>query len=335
LKPTRGITRQLAAEEDLATTPAGSAPASFGGGWDGAIDRHLARLAVERGLSRNSLDAYGRDLADFARFCFEQEIEPHALDAGIFITYLERLAKRGLGPSSQRRYLASVRGLVRELVSRGELSRDPTLAIKLRPHPRPLPRTLTLKDIEMLLAAIASETARGARDRAMLELAYSSGLRVSELVGLQMHQLQLSSGLLVAFGKGGKERIVPVGKAARRALKDYLDEPRAELLKKKSSSAVFVGRGGRAMTRQAFFKALKGWAASDPRLSWVSPHTLRHSFATHLLEGGADLRAVQEMLGHSDISTTQIYTHLSRSHLRKVHRNFHPRATADDSDGGH
>ena len=336
MKASGVISDRLAADSQPAPAAPLSAarPASRRSGWDAAIDRHLDRLAVERGLSRNSLDAYGRDLADFARFCIEQGIAPDSLDASALITYLERLATRGLGPSSQRRYLASVRGLVHELVARGVLSRDPTVGIKLRPHPRPLPRTLSPKDIEMLLAAIDAGTARGARDRAMLELAYGSGLRVSELVGLGMHQLDLSAGMLAAFGKGGKERIVPVGRAARRALKLYLGEPRAKLLKGRSSAAVFVGRGGRSMTRQGFFKTLKGWAASDPRLSWVSPHTLRHSFATHLLEGGADLRAVQEMLGHSDISTTQIYTHLSKSHLRKVHRNFHPRAIADKSAGG-
>jgi len=335
LKVSAAISGQLAADSqpDRVAPLAEGTVASRHSEWDAAIDRYLARLAVERGLSRNSLDAYGRDLADFARYCIAQGIEPDTLDAAALITYLERLATRGLGPSSQRRYLASVRGLAHELVARGVLARDPTAGIKLRPHPRPLPRTLSPKDIEMLLAAIDAGNPRGARDRAMLELAYGSGLRVSELVGLRMEQLDLAAGMLAAFGKGGKERIVPVGRAARRALKLYLGEPRAKLLKGKSSAAVFVGRGGRPMTRQAFFKALKGWAASEPRLSWVSPHTLRHSFATHLLEGGADLRAVQEMLGHSDISTTQIYTHLSKSHLRKVHRQFHPRATADKPAG--
>ncbi|HTY55082.1 MAG TPA: tyrosine-type recombinase/integrase, partial [Candidatus Binataceae bacterium] len=216
---TQGAAREAA---DRETSPALGARASQASSWDDAIDRHLARLAVERGLSRNSLDAYGRDLADFARFCAEHEIEPDSLDASVLITYLESLAARGLGPSSQRRYLASVRGLARELVARGVLSKDPTVAVKLRPHPRPLPRTLALKDIEMLLAAIDAETPRGARDRAMLELAYGSGLRVSELMGLAMNQLHLSAGLLAAFGKGNKERLVPVGGAARRALKLYL-----------------------------------------------------------------------------------------------------------------
>ena len=236
-------------------------------GWDEAVDRHLARMAVERGLARNSLDAYGRDLADFARFCIGKRIRPESLSAAAVITYLERLAARGLGPSSQRRYLASVRGLIRGLVAHGLLSGDPTVAVKLRPHPRPLPGTLSPKDIEALLAAIDTRTPRGARDRAMLELAYGSGLRVSELVGLQLHQIDLTAGLLAAFGKGGKERIVPVGRAAKQALKTYLGEPRAKLLKERTSAAVFVGRGGHSMTRQAFFKALKGWAQSDPRLS--------------------------------------------------------------------
>jgi integrase/recombinase XerD len=169
-------------------------------------------------------------------------------------------------------------------------------------------------------------------------MAYGCGLRVSELVGLQLHQVNLAAGVVVVIGKGSKERMVPMGGAAIRALKAYL-ERRDEILNPAGDSkrdqkkvprrvsAVFITRLGRAMTRQGFFKALKGWASTDPRLAWISPHTLRHCFATHLLEGGADLRAVQEMLGHSDISTTQIYTHLSKSHLRKVHRTFHPRAT--------
>ncbi len=309
--------------------------------WDSAIDRHLARRAVERGLARNSLEAYGRDLADFARFCVAGKVEPGALDGLALGAWLQSLASRGLGPRSQRRYLSSVRGLIRELVENHTLERDPAAALRLRPLPRRLPRTLVPRDIEVLLGAIDASTPRGARDRAMLELAYGSGLRVSELVGIRLHQIDLESGLLMALGKGGKERVVPIGGAAKRALLEYLrkpgsgnarDEkapprsPREHLLKGRTNSAVFISRLGKPMTRQAFFKALKGWAATDRRLRWVSPHTLRHCFATHLLEGGADLRAVQEMLGHSDISTTQIYTHLSRSHLRKVHRSFHPRA---------
>ncbi|HEV2169636.1 MAG TPA: tyrosine-type recombinase/integrase, partial [Candidatus Binatus sp.] len=242
-------------------------------------------------------------------------------------------------------HLASLRGLARELADEKIIERDPAPAVKLRPHPRKLPRTLSPRDIENLIDAIDPGDARGLRDRAMLEMAYGCGLRVSELVGLQMHQMNLAAGVVVVLGKGGKERMVPIGPAAIRALKAYL-ERRDEILNPPSDgkretkkiarriSAVFVTRLGRAMTRQGFFKALKAWAANNPRLAWISPHTLRHCFATHLLEGGADLRAVQEMLGHSDISTTQIYTHLSKSHLRKVHRTFHPRATRANMDQG-
>jgi integrase/recombinase XerD len=311
-------------------------------GWDELIDAHLARQAVERGLARHSLEAYARDLRDFSDYCAARRLEPRGLDAGALTAYLEHLADRGYAVTTQRRHLASLRGLARELVDRAIIARDPAPAVKLRPHPRPLPRTLTRNDVAMLLDAIDTTTVRGLRDRAMLELAYGSGLRVSELVGLTTNQVDLRAGVLIVLGKGSKERMVPLGGAARRALTAYLaarareerarEEARAGAnarARRRRSNAVFTTRLGGAMTRQGFFKALKGWAATDARLSWVSPHTLRHSFATHLLEGGADLRAVQEMLGHADISTTQIYTHLSKSHLRKVHRTYHPRATRD------
>ena len=312
-------------------------------GWDELIDRHLSRQAVERGLSRHSMEAYAHDLSVFQSWCRDAGIAPTQLDAAALTAYLEALADRGMAVSSQRRHLASLRGLARELADEKIIERDPAPAVKLRPHPRKLPRTLSPRDIENLIGAIDANDARGLRDRAMLEMAYGCGLRVSELVGLQLHQVNLAAGAVIVLGKGGKERMVPMGGAAMRALKAYLDR-RDEILnppgdgkrdQKKVArrvSAVFITRLGRAMTRQGFFKALKGWAAGDPRLAWISPHTLRHCFATHLLEGGADLRAVQEMLGHSDISTTQIYTHLSRSHLRKVHRTFHPRATRANID---
>ncbi len=314
-------------------------------GWDEYIQRFLDRQTVERGLARNSLEAYGHDLREFQEFCREKDVIPERLDAASLMAYLESLAERGFRVSSQRRRLAAVRGLIRELLELKIIERDPAQALKLRPHPRPLPRTLGRADMEALIAAIDTSTLRGLRDRAMLEMAYGCGLRVSELVGLKLHQVNVEARVVIVMGKGGKERIVPVGGAALRALRTYLvarhKESQIESNGKrvtrraraavpvKPNSALFTSRLGRAMTRQGFFKALKGWAARDPRLSWISPHTLRHCFATHLLEGGADLRAVQEMLGHSDISTTQIYTHLSRSHLRKVHRTFHPRARRD------
>jgi integrase/recombinase XerD len=310
--------------------------------WDELIELHLARQAVERGLSRNSLEAYGGDLRDFQNFCRERGVEPRVLDVAAITAYLEDLATREYRVTSQRRRLAAVRGLIREMIERKILDRDPASALKLRPHPRALPRTLGRADTTALIEAIDTGTLRGKRDRAMLEVAYGCGLRVSELVGLKLNQVNLEARVVIVIGKGDKERIVPLGGAALRALKFYLIARQKAALEQtpangrgrrpadapamRPSAAVFITRLGRAMTRQGFFKALKGWAASDPRLAWISPHTLRHCFATHLLEGGADLRAVQEMLGHSDISTTQIYTHLSRGHLRKVHRTFHPRA---------
>jgi integrase/recombinase XerD len=309
--------------------------------WEAAIDRYLKRRKVEGGLSTNSFEAYSSDLIDFREFCARLRIEPGAIDGACLTAYLEDLASREFRVSSQRRRLAAVRGFLRNLVENGQLPNDPVLAVRLRPNPRSLPRTLGRRDLEALTDAIDTSTLRGKRDRAMLEIAYGCGLRVSELVGLKLYQIDLDARLVVVMGKGNKERLVPIGGAALEALTQYLAERQRELMTAQSgarskrprapavrpNSAAFVSRLGRAMTRQGFFKALKGWARNDPRLAWVSPHTLRHCFATHLLEGGADLRAVQEMLGHSDISTTQIYTHLSRSHLRKVHRTYHPRAT--------
>jgi integrase/recombinase XerD len=308
--------------------------------WDALIDAHLMRLRVERGLSTHSLEAYSRDLRSFHEFCRLHRLEPAQFDGGALTRYLESLADRGFAPTSQRRHLSAVRGLAREMLDRGVINRDPLLSGKLTNLSRKLPRTLSRRDIELLLETIDTSTVRGLRDRAMLELAYSSGLRVTELVGVQLPHLNLRAGLVTVPGKGGKERIVPLGRSAAGAIAEYLKRreeelrrtatgrnPRAALKLARGSKALFITRLGGPMTRQGFFKALKAWAANDRRLKWMSPHTLRHSFATHLLEGGADLRAVQEMLGHSDISTTQIYTHLSRSHLRKVHRTYHPRAT--------
>ncbi len=306
-----------------------------GAAWHELVNRFLDRQAVERGLSAHTIEAYALDLRDFLDFCEEENIEPSHFDARAMTAYLESLGTMAV--SSQRRKLSSLRGLIRELVEQHVIAQDPVPAVKLRAHSRALPRTLGRKHLAMLIDAIDTATVRGLRDRAMLEMAYGCGLRVSELVSLKIHQVNPKAGVVVVFGKGGKERMVPIGGAARRALKEYLvrrdrpDQPekRSGTIKPpaKPSPYIFLSRLHKPMTRQGFFKTLKGWAGLDPRLSWVSPHTLRHCFATHLLEGGADLRAVQEMLGHSDISTTQIYTHLSKSHLRKVHRTFHPRAS--------
>ena len=308
--------------------------------WDAIIDGHLARQAVERGLSRHSLEGYARDLRDFLDYCRTSNLDPREFDARALTEYLENLGERGLAPSSQRRHLSSLRGLAREMVDRGVLASEPAPALKLRTRERPLPRTLGRREVAMLIDACDRSTVRGLRDRAMLEMAYGCGLRVSELVSLKLSQVNVAAGVVIVFGKGSKERMVPMGGGAIEALNEYLahrgeppdSAPGAAKNKArpgaKPSPYVFLSRFGGPMTRQGFFKTLKGWASRDARLSWISPHTLRHCFATHLLEGGADLRAVQEMLGHSDISTTQIYTHLSKSHLRRAHRKYHPRATS-------
>jgi integrase/recombinase XerD len=300
--------------------------------WHELVNRFLDRQAVERGLSAHTIEAYALDLRDFVDFVEEEKIAPVDFDARAMTSYLERLG--AMAVSSQRRKLSSLRGLIREMVEQHVIAQDPAPSVKLRAHSRALPRTLSRKDLAMLIDAIDTSTVRGLRDRAMLEMAYGCGLRVSELVGLKLHQVNIKAGVVVVFGKGGKERMVPLGGAAQRAMMEYLsqrdriDESENGARKiAKPSPYVFLTRLHKPMTRQGFFKALKGWAALDARLSWMSPHTLRHCFATHLLEGGADLRAVQEMLGHSDISTTQIYTHMSKSHLRKVHRTYHPRAS--------
>jgi integrase/recombinase XerD len=303
--------------------------------WHELVNRFLDRQAVERGLSAHTIEAYSLDLRDLVDFCEKENLAPADFDARAMTAYLESLGAMAI--TSQRRKLSSLRGLLREMVDQHVITQDPAPAVKLRAHSRALPRTLGGKDLALLMDAIDTSTVRGLRDLAMLEMAYGCGLRVSELVSLKLYQVNLKAGVVVVFGKGGKERMVPVGGAAQRTLKQYLDKrdrmetaeegARAPKRPSKPSPYVFLSRLHKPMTRQGFFKALKGWAAGDRKLSWVSPHTLRHCFATHLLEGGADLRAVQEMLGHSDISTTQIYTHLSKSHLRKVHRTFHPRAS--------
>ncbi len=305
--------------------------------WHELVNRFLDRQSVERGLSAHTIEAYALDLRNFQDFCEREKLVPKDFDGRAMTAYLESLG--ALAVASQRRKLSSLRGLVRELVDDHIIDQDPVPAVKLRAHLRALPRTLGRHNLAMLIDAIDTSTVRGMRDRAMLEMAYGCGLRVSELVSLKLHQVNPKAGVVVVFGKGGKERMIPIGGAARHTLKTYLDnrdrldDSKIGSRKSKRPSKpvrplpyVFLTRLHKPMTRQGFFKALKGWAAHDARLSWVSPHTLRHCFATHLLEAGADLRAVQEMLGHSDISTTQIYTHLSKSHLRKVHRTFHPRA---------
>ena len=251
--------------------------------------------------------------------------DPEDVTPSHIIDWLAGLKKQGIKPASSSRKLSAVRGFFRFLCTEYGLENSPTEVIRNPASGRHLPSVLSVKEVERILDQPDIEKASGVRDRTMLELAYACGLRASELVDLTMSQVDFTSGFIRVVGKGEKERVVPVGSVAMEWLARYVKEVRPVLLKKKQSLFLFPGRGGRALTRQRFWQIIKGYAMLAGIKIDVYPHVLRHSFATHLLEGGADLRTVQMLLGHSDISTTQIYTHLDAGFLRKVHRQFHPR----------
>ena len=293
---------------------------------DGLIGLYLDVLAVERGLAANSLAAYGRDLSGLAAWCAAERIDDaDAVDRAALERWLLHLFERDLSARSRARALSAARGFFRFLVADGWRKDDPSTRLTAPKPGRPLPKVLTQEDVRSLLYAPDLETPRGLRDRAMLELLYSSGLRVTELVTLELNQLRSDPPLLLVRGKGDKERMVPVGPAALAAIGRYLEEGRAQL-KGHPSRFMFPGPSGKALTRQGFWKTLKRYALVAGVTTELSPHTLRHSFATHLLEGGGDLRSVQAMLGHADIATTEIYTHVSSKRLHEVHRAAHPRA---------
>lgn len=296
---------------------------------DPLAERYLSQLRVEGGLATNTLESYRRDLTRFQRYLSQRQIQMGAsISPQIVVAFLASLKQVPLAPSSIARMLSAMRGwfrfLVREEIAEGNPLRD--LATARRPVR--LPRTLTMQEVTALLDLPVRPAAEDHRDRAMLELLYASGLRVSELVGLAVSQVDLNVGCLRVMGKGAKERVVPMGQTARDVLVEYVEHVRPTLLKGRPSRALFISRRGRALTRQAFWKLLRQRARRAGIAKPISPHMLRHSFATHLLEGGADLRAVQAMLGHADIATTQIYTHVERSRLKQVHRRHFPRQTS-------
>ena len=294
---------------------------------DAAVDAWLDHLAVERGLARRSREAYARDLAAFVRDLVARGVRgPEAIDAAAVRAHLTSLADRGLAPRSRARALAAVRGWLRFLVREGRLPDDPSTGVQVRRPPGRLPRALDRAAAARLVTSALPAGRRTQRDRALLELLYACGLRVSEATGLRTSQVDLVAGLVTVIGKGDKERVVPIGQAARAALAEYLAGERVQLLGGRRSAFVFVGRDGGALTRQAAWKQVKRHATAAAIAAGVSPHTLRHTFATHLLGGGADLRVVQALLGHADIGTTQIYTHVAPERLRAVHRRHHPRA---------
>jgi integrase/recombinase XerD len=284
---------------------------------------------LEKGLSPNTLESYGRDLQRFAAFVETERISLDSSDLGAtdaIRSYLDRLQQDGLGNRSAARHLTTLRNFYTFLLREGKMAADPTEHLRAPKQWQKIPNFLNLDQIEKILQAPDLTKPTGVRDRAMLELLYATGLRVSELCKLNLTDLDLEYGVLRTTGKGNKQRIVPVGKAALAAVREYLRNGRAALLKGRGSRYLFVTARGGCLTRQAFWMLLASCARKAGYFHHVTPHVIRHSFATHLLEGGADLRSVQMMLGHADISTTQIYTHVMRSRLRQTVDKHHPRA---------
>ncbi len=286
---------------------------------------YLAVLLVERGLAANSVAAYRRDLEEFGRWLARRGLDAAACERADLRRYLTDLRGRGIAARSAARALAALRGLYRYLVERGATSLDPTLDLESPKLMRALPHFLSAPEVEALLAAPDAGRPLGVRDRAMLETLYATGVRVSELVGLTVGQLRLDPGYVRVMGKGSKERVVPVGSQARSWLARYLENARPGLDTRRSEK-LFLTTRGEGMTRQRFWQLLRSYGRRAGVTAYLSPHVLRHSFATHLLEHGADLRAVQAMLGHADISTTEIYTHVTRERLRALYDGKHPRA---------
>lgn len=286
---------------------------------------YLDYLAVEKGLAPNSLSAYRTDLRRFGAWLEDQEKDFEKVERIDIVRYFQSLRTGGISARSVARALAAIRGMFRFLVAERHLQHDPTENLENPKLWTSLPKSLLPSEVEALLKAPDVTTPEGLRDVAMLELLYATGLRVSELIRVRIEDLVMDAGFLRTIGKGSKERIVPFGDRARDAIVEYMEKGRAEF-NTKNDPHLFLSRRGRPMTRQSFWMKIVKYARTAGVTSHISPHVLRHSFATHLLENGADLRSVQMMLGHSDISTTQIYTHVTRSRLQKLYDQHHPRA---------
>ncbi len=293
---------------------------------DQLIDRFLIYLAVEKGLSKSTLAAYSSDLLRYQEFLIQQRLSRvSGSDTALILKHLIALRSAGLSARSRARHLVAIRGFYRFLVQEKLVSRDPARLVDLPKTGLRLPDVLSVDDVNRLLAAPDVRTHTGMRDAAMLETLYAAGLRVSELLHLKLQDINLEAGFVRVLGKGSKERVIPIGRYAKEKMDSYLRFARPQLLKNKMSPYMFVAWGVKPMSRQGFWKLIKRYALKAGLTKPITPHSLRHSFASHLLEGGADLRSVQLMLGHSDISTTQIYTHIAREQLKRMHARFHPR----------
>ena len=290
------------------------------------IDAYLSHLSVERRLSVNTVESYGRDLSHLSAFAAGLERPVERLDRRALEQLVRQLMGEGRSPRSVARAVACFRGFYRFLVLAGHQQENPAADLLAPRAFKTLPKFLSMEEVDRLLASPDTREPRGLRDRALIELFYATGLRVSEMVSLRQQDLNLEDGYLTCMGKGRKQRLVPIGDEASAWLTRYIAESRPALLKRRASGRLFVNaRGGSSLTRVGFWKILKGYGRGAGLPRSLSPHVLRHSFATHLLERGADLRAIQMMLGHSDLSTTQIYTHILDARLRAVYDKFHPR----------
>ena len=291
------------------------------------LTKYLNYLLIERGVAQNTLGSYGRDLRRFIFFVEESKKirDINEVTPEVIVEYLTRIKHEGLAANSMNRSLAALRGFYKYLLREKIIIETPLANIELAKVWMKLPDTISKEEIKAILGQPGTETIAAIRNTAMLELLYATGIRVSELVNLTMNSVNWQVGFLIVMGKGSKERIVPIGKIAYDCARRYVDEARPQFMQKKSTDVLFLNRFGGKFTRQGFWKIVVGYAKKAGLQKKVYPHTFRHSFASHLLEGGADLRTVQVMLGHSDISTTQIYTHITRERLKEVHRKYHPR----------
>ncbi len=290
------------------------------------IKEFLDYLSIERGLSKNTLESYGRDLGKYSAYFKEQGIEnPDGVKRQDIQNFLMTLKDGKLNASSIARNLVAIKVFHRYLTTQRYIKEDVTSVLETPKLWKTLPDVLDLSEVEAIIEKPNTLKKQGLRDRAALELMYATGMRVSELVNLKVSDIHMDAGFVRCIGKGQKERVIPVGRKAKEALRKYLEKARPKFLKNKVSTALFLTRLGKSMSRQSFWMIIKRYVREARIKKRVTPHTFRHSFATHLLQRGADLRVVQELLGHTDISTTQIYTHIDKERLKQIHQKFHPR----------